>query len=186
MKQLIVGFAIAAGAIASAQSQSPASTAAARPAITASADLIDAQGRRAGEARLQQTPHGVLIRLDLTNATPGVHGLHIHELGRCDRPSFESAAGHFNPTGRQHGFLNPRGPHAGDLPNIEIPATGRLLVEHFARDITLHSGAGSLLDSDGSAIVIHSGTDDYMTDPSGHSGERLACGQLLRPDSSTR
>ena len=148
--------------------------------MTAGAALTDAQGRHVGQAVLQQTPHGVLIKLDLKNVTPGIHGLHIHDAGRCERPSFESAGGHVNPSGRQHGFLNPRGPHAGDLPNIEVPTTTQLSVEYLVASVTLDPGPGSLLDSDGSAIVIHAGKDDYASEPAGESGDRLACGQIVR------
>jgi Cu-Zn family superoxide dismutase len=73
----------------SAQGQTPAGTTGSRPAATASANLVDAQGRSVGQALLQQTPHGVLLKLELKNATPGIHGLHIHDVGRCDRPAFE-------------------------------------------------------------------------------------------------
>ena len=153
-----------------------------RPAVTAAANLVDAEGRSVGQARLQQTPHGVLLKLDLKNTTPGIHGLHIHGEGRCDRPSFESAGGHFNPSGRQHGFLNPRGPHAGDLPNIDVPATTQLAVEYLVSDVTLEPGPRSLLDNNGSAIVIHAGKDDHATEPAGDSGHRLACGPIVRSE----
>jgi Cu-Zn family superoxide dismutase len=143
---------------------------------------VDANARSVGQAYLQQAPHGVLLKLDLKNATPGVHGLHIHDVGRCDGPSFESAGGHFNPTNRQHGFLNPRGPHAGDLPNIEVPSTTQHAVEYFLADLTLDSGPRSLMDANGAAIVIHAGRDDYMSDPAGESGDRLACGPIIRPE----
>jgi superoxide dismutase, Cu-Zn family len=150
-----------------------------RPSVTASANLVDGEGRSVGQALLQQTPHGVLLKLDLKNTTPGIHGLHIHDVGRCDRPSFESAGGHFNPSGRQHGFLNPRGPHAGDLPNIEVPTTTQLSVEYLVSDVTVEPGPRSLLDNNGSTIVIHAGKDDYATEPAGESGDRLACGQIV-------
>jgi Cu-Zn family superoxide dismutase len=143
---------------------------------------MDMQRRNIGEARLQQTPRGVLLKLDLRNATPGVHGLHIHAVGRCDAPSFESAGAHFATSGRQHGFLSARGPHEGDLPNIEVPASTQLSVEYFIVDVTLDPGPHSLLDADGSAIVIHEGKDDYMTDPAGGSGDRLACGRIARAE----
>lgn len=147
---------------------------------TAGANLIDAQGRGVGQASLQETPHGVLLKLELKNATPGIHGLHIHDVARCDRPSFESAGGHFNPSKKQHGFLIPGGPHAGDLPNIEVPATTQLSVEYLLDGVTLRPGPQSLLDASGTAIVIHAGKDDYMTDPAGESGNRLACGEIVR------
>jgi superoxide dismutase, Cu-Zn family len=150
--------------------------------ITASAKMIDGEGRSVGEVRVRQAQKNVLLTLTLKNATPGVHGLHIHEVGQCNRPSFESAGGHFNPDGRQHGFLNARGPHAGDLPNIEIPTTTEMAVEFLVPNVTLDHGPRSLLDSNGSAVVIHSGKDDYANDPAGHSGDRLACGAIVRLD----
>jgi Cu-Zn family superoxide dismutase len=146
--------------------------------MAATASLVDASGRNIGGAHLRETPHGVLIKLELKNATPGPHGFHIHETGKCERPSFASAGGHFNPTGRKHGLLNPDGPHAGDLPNIEVPSTTNLSIEHFASGVTLKSGPRSLLDTDGSAVMIHSAQDDYMSDPAGNAGDRLACGEI--------
>lgn len=179
---LIIGMLLFVGTTPSAQRPTPTGTTGTGTAATAGANLIDTQGRSIGEARLQQTPHGVLLKLDLRNATPGIHGMHIHDVGRCDRPSFKSAGGHFNPSGRQRGFLNPRGPHAGDLPNIEVPATTQLSVEYLVADVTLDPGPRSLLDTNGTAIVIHAGKDDYMSDPAGESGDRLACGQIVRSD----
>jgi superoxide dismutase, Cu-Zn family len=183
MKKLtLIGILLFVGATPSAQRPTPTGTTGTPTGATASANLVDTEGRSIGEARLQQTPHGILLKLDLRNATPGIHGLHIHDVGRCDRPSFESAGGHFNPSGRQHGFLNPRGPHAGDLPNIEVPTTTHHSVEYLVADVTLEPGTRSLLDTNGTAIVIHAGKDDYMSDPAGESGDRLACGQIVRSD----
>ena len=179
---LSVGIALVFWSAAFAQRQVPAGTTGTRPAETASANLIDAQGRSVGQAYLTQAPHGVLLKMDLKNTTPGIHGLHIHDVGRCDRPSFESAGSHFNPTNRQHGYLNARGPHAGDLPNIDVPSTTEHSVEYFLADITLDPGARSLLDANGSSIVIHAGKDDYVSDPAGESGDRLACGQIVRSE----
>jgi superoxide dismutase, Cu-Zn family len=150
--------------------------------VTASAKMIDGEGRSVGEVRLRQAQKNVLLTLSLKNATPGIHGLHIHEVGQCNRPSFESAGGHFNPDARQHGFLNARGPHAGDLPNIEIPTTTELAAEFLVPNVTLDHGPRSLLDDNGSTVVIHSGKDDYTNDPAGHSGDRLACGAIVRLD----
>ena len=145
---------------------------------SASAAIKDTSGRGVGEARMWQTPHGVLLRLTLKNATPGVHALHIHEVGRCDAPSFESAGGHFAPDGAGHAFYDAAGPHAGDLPNIYVPASTELTVEHHLANLTLAPGPRSLLDANGSAVVIHAGGDDYISDPAGNAGERLACGAI--------
>lgn len=180
MKHILVAAASAVVCAAGVAAQAPAAIGTTGAPVTATAVLVDAQGRGVGEARLQQTPNGVLLGLDLKNATPGVHGLHIHEVGRCDRPSFESAGGHFSPDRRAHGFLNPRGPHAGDLPNIFVPVSTELSVEYLLRDVTLDAGARSLLDANGSALVIHAGKDDYMSDPAGEAGDRLGCGPIVR------
>ena len=184
MKQLslALGIAFIVWSSTSTQGQAPTGTTGSRPAATASANLVDAQGRSVGQAFLQQTPQGVLLKLDLKNATPGIHGLHVHDVGRCDSPSFESAGGHFNPTNRQHGFVNPRGAHAGDLPNIEVPATTQHSVEYFLADITIDPGPRSLSDQNGSSIVIHAAKDDHATDPAGESGDRLACGPIVRAE----
>ena len=176
---LAIGIGLIVYGTPAAQNQLPTGTAGVRPA-TASANLVDSEGRSFGQALLQQAPHGVLLKLDLKNATPGIHGLHLHDVGRCERPSFESAGGHFNPSNRQHGFMNPRGAHAGDLPNIEVPTTTQFSVEYFLPGVTIEAGPQSLTDNDGSSIVIHAGKDDYAADPAGESGDRLACGQIVR------
>jgi Cu-Zn family superoxide dismutase len=141
------------------------------------ATLKDRSGGEIGEATLRDTPNGVLVSLSLEGAPPGKHALHIHETGQCE-PPFRSAGGHFAPDGRSHGFLDPQGPHAGDLPNITVPDTGRLQIEVLAPRVTLTEGAHRLLDADGAALVIHQGADDYRTDPAGAAGERIACGVI--------
>ena len=148
------------------------------PIQSVRAALSDVSGRRVGEATLQQLPKGVLIVADLSSLPSGTHAMHLHETGRCV-PPFESAGLHFNPLGTQHGFRNPAGPHAGDLPNIHVTVGGTLRVEHFVEGMRL-TGEGGLLADDGSAIVIHQFADDYSSDPAGASGDRIACGVLMR------
>jgi Cu/Zn superoxide dismutase len=116
---------------------------------------------------------------DVPHLQPGPKALHIHQVGRCESPSFESAGQHFNPGGAQHGAANPRGPHAGDLPNITIDETGRGRLEVLVERFSIRAGPDSLFDADGSAIVIHAAPDDMNTDPSGNSGARIACGPLV-------
>ena len=141
----------------------------------AAASFVGADGAAYGEASLTQTPQGVLIRLDLTGLPEGAHGFHIHETGLCE-PPFDSAGGHFAPAGAAHGFHAPEGPHAGDLPNLHVPASGELTAEVFSSFVSLEpENAAALLDADGSALVIHERADDYVTDPAGASGARIAC-----------
>jgi superoxide dismutase, Cu-Zn family len=154
---------------------------------TARAELMDRDGNRTGEVTLTQTHHhGVLLRIEAWGLEPGVHAIHIHETGRCDPPGFESAGGHFNPTAAGHGALHPQGMHVGDLLNLHVPADGRVVTERHAPRATLERGAAtSLLDGDGTAIVIHVSADDYISQPTGDAGGRVACG-VIRAMEATR
>lgn len=148
----------------------------------ARAEIKNADGQTVGQATLEQTPHGVLIRAAFTDLEPGTRAFHIHEAGKCDPPKFESAGGHLNPGGRKHGYHNPDGLHAGDLPNLHVPDTRRLIVEMLARDVSLDGDRkqGGLLAGQGTALVVHAGVDDYKTDPAGDAGGRIACGVIRR------
>jgi Cu-Zn family superoxide dismutase len=147
---------------------------------TATAELRNPQGRGVGQVELRDAEAGILLHVRLTGVPPGAHALHLHETGRCDPPSFESAGGHFNPTGARHGFLSAGGPHAGDLPNVHVPESGRLEVELFAARTALAGDGSSLLDADGAAVVMHQDADDYRSEPAGDAGSRIACGVVSR------
>jgi len=149
-------------------------------AAGATATIKDAMGNTVGNATLRETSSGVLIKVDLMNVPPGVHALHVHTTGKCDAPMFMTAGGHFAPGGTKHGLMAAGGPHAGDLPNIFVPADGKLSLEVLEPGVTLAAGPRSLLDADGSAIVLHATADDYMTDPAGNAGGRIACGVITK------
>jgi superoxide dismutase, Cu-Zn family len=104
--------------------------------------------------------------------------MHTHAVGKCDAPDFKSAGGNFNPDMKKHGMNNPDGMHAGDLPNIEVGADGKAKVKVTAAHVTLTSGDHPLFHDGGTSLVIHEKADDYMTDPSGNSGNRIACGVI--------
>lgn len=139
---------------------------------SAVAELRTAAGVPAGRAVATEADGGVRVTVEVVATPPGVHGAHVHAVGRCDGPDFTTAAGHWNPTGRQHGMQNPQGPHGGDMPNLTVGADGR-----GSLSMALPSGTlAGLLDADGAAFVIHAGPDDMITDPAGNSGARIACG----------
>jgi Cu-Zn family superoxide dismutase len=146
----------------------------------ATVDLRNTAGASVGTANLTQVGNVVRIVLDAKGLTPGLHGVHIHAVGKCDPPDFNSAGPHFNPTGKQHGALNPQGAHAGDLPNINVGADGNGRLETATEQITLGTGTTSLWDADGSSLVVHAAPDDFKTDPTGNSGGRVACGVITK------
>ena len=141
--------------------------------------LVNAQGQQVGTATLVQTPHGVLMAIDVAKLSPGEHALHFHQIGQCDpKTGFKSAGEHYAPRSRQHGFFAEKGPHAGDMPNQFVRSDGRLQAHVLNPYVTLTGGDAPLRDGDGSALVVHAGADDYLTQPSGDAGDRVACGVI--------
>lgn len=141
--------------------------------------LEDADGSVVATATLTEDDSGVNISLEAENLTPGTKGFHIHENAACEAPDFESAGGHYNPTDANHGFDDPEGPHAGDLPNIEVQEDGTANETVTADMVTLdQDGENSLYADGGTALVIHSDEDDYVSQPAGDAGDRIACGVI--------
>jgi superoxide dismutase, Cu-Zn family len=157
------------------------------PTLSAQAEMINAEGKSAGVIRFRETAVGLEITAKLERLPAGVHALHIHETGDCHPHDFKSAGGHFNPQGAKHGLLNPEGPHAGDLPNFTVGKNGRAEFTLLTKRLTLQPGEkNSLLKEGGASVMIHQDPDDYVTDPTGNSGPRIACGsiQVKTPDES--
>jgi superoxide dismutase, Cu-Zn family len=148
---------------------------------SATAEMRSESGVRHGTLTLESTAAGVRISGALTGIPPGTHGIHFHQVGRCDAPNFATAGAHLNPTGALHGLENPRGPHAGDLPNELANAAGQMVVDMATPRVTLSSDQPTgVFDTDGTALVIHADRDDQRTDPAGNSGDRIACGVITR------
>jgi Cu-Zn family superoxide dismutase len=121
-----------------------------------------------------QTPGGVRVHADVSGLTPGKHGFHIHEFGDCTDPEAKSAGGHFNPGHHQHGAPTATDRHAGDLGNLEADASGNAHLDWIDPTMQLN-GEDSIV---GRAVIVHAGTDDLKTQPTGNAGGRQACGVI--------
>lgn len=145
----------------------------------ASVDVLDRSGAQVGSARLYSLGSEVSINASFSNLSEGVHAVHLHMTGDCTAADFTSAGGHLNPGGEQHGTLNPRGAHLGDLPNVTVAEDGAGTMSTILRG-TRASIETAIFDEDGTALVVHEGADDYRSDPAGAAGSRIACGVLSR------
>lgn len=147
---------------------------------SARADIKNAQGTKIGTAKFTSAANGVKVSVKVSQLTPGEHGIHIHAVGKCEAPGFTTAGGHFNPTGAHHGAKNSQEPHphVGDLENLTVGQNGKASATFTISGATLGDGQNSLFHDGGTALVIHAKPDDLMSDPSGNSGDRIACGVI--------
>lgn len=147
----------------------------------AAVELRNAEGQTVGHADISQQTEGVRITVNVKGLTPGMHGIHIHAVSTCSPPNFTSAGGHYNPEGKKHGMNNPGGPHAGDMPNLVVGPDGTGALDYINPRVTLAPEAtNSLFKVNGTSLVIHAKADDEVTDPSGNSGPRIACGPIVK------
>ena len=137
-------------------------------------------GQDAGTATFKTVKKGVKVKLELKNLPFGPHGVHIHQNAACEAPDFKSAGGHFNPDGKKHGYMNDMGHHNGDFPaSVDIGEDHNGTATFVLGSISLDPAApNSLFSNGGTSIVVHEKADDEKTDPSGNSGNRIACGVI--------
>lgn len=155
----------------------PATAPAAGPSATATLQGAPEDSDFSGTVTFTQDGDGVRVLADLAGVDkPGKHGFHIHETGECSHGTggkhFTSAGGHFNPTSAEHACPPTEPRHAGDLGNIEVGSNGAGRMELVTTGISL-SGSNSIV---GKAVLLHAGEDDCKTQPTGNSGDRIACG----------
>lgn len=148
--------------------------------------LYNASGDTVGKAKVTQKTSGVKIDIKAEGFTPGAHGLHIHEIGECKAPRFTSAGNHFNPNNKKHGLLHPKGAENGDLPNVIADDKGMIKAEIDAPQISLTEGKTTIHRKEGASIIITENPDDGMTQPAGNSGNRIACGVIVKKASDTK
>ena len=177
MRFLIGGLAlaVASGCSMSDRAAAPAGEPSMADA-TATAEARTATGVLSARGTATQVGDSIRVRIEAMGMPSGTYAAHIHMTGVCTPPDFTSAGGHWNPTGQKHGRNNPAGMHKGDLPNLSVGTDGRGSFEYTIPGAWLRSGPSPMLDADGAALVIHAKADDYMTDPAGNAGSRMACG----------
>lgn len=143
------------------------------------ATLKDAKGNTVGLAKFTEDASGLVrINVNAGGLTSGLHGIHIHNKGNCTGPSFVSAGEHYNPLSKEHGLNNPKGPHVGDLPNLNVGEDGMGYMNINTTFVTLSPGPTTLFTTNGTSLVIHANPDDEMTNPAGNSGRRVICGVI--------
>lgn len=142
----------------------------------ARAALAPTQGNTAnGNVRFSRQGEDVLIEADIKGLTPGLHGFHVHDKGDCSAPDGSSAGGHFNPTGAQHGGPTAAEHHVGDMPMLVADDKGRAKLRIGLNSLAL-DGPNSIV---GKAVIVHAQADDFLTQPAGNSGARVACGVIV-------
>jgi superoxide dismutase, Cu-Zn family len=150
------------------------------PRTSANVSFISAAGSAVnGDLTLKNEGTAVSIRGEITGLAPGKeHGFHVHEVGECSLPDFKSAGEHFNPTKDPHGGPQSTARHLGDIPSAKADRSGRAIIDISVKGTTLVDKDGAPNEILGKALVVHAMPDDYKTQPSGGSGDRIACGVI--------
>lgn len=139
-------------------------------------DLTGNNGKSVGSVTVTDIDGGIFVDVSVKGVLPGWHAFHIHAVGDCsDTAAFKNAGGHLKHEGQMHGAMSGKGPHVGDMPNIWVGKDGTGKAQVLSDHVTWADLSGP----DGSAFVVHSGADDYKTDPAGNAGTRAGCGVIV-------
>ncbi len=153
----------------------PEATPAAKPATAKAVIEGRSNSKLTGEAVFTEAGGKVTVAVNVKNAPPGMHAVHIHEKGDCSAPDAASALGHFNPDNHKHGAPNASEHHAGDFGNMEVKADGTGELTLTTELLSVSAGNHSVV---GRAIIIHEKPDDFVTQPTGNAGGRIGCGEI--------
>ncbi|MFY4775451.1 superoxide dismutase family protein [Metabacillus sp. RGM 3146] len=148
-----------------------------------STEMFNTDGDSLGTITMSEQPEGVKFVVMLEGLPAGEYGLHVHEKPLCEAPDFKTAGEHYNPDKKDHGLLNPKGAHLGDLQNLVADDKGMIQAEIFGPKMTLKKGSkNTLLFKGGTSLIINEKKDDGMTQPAGNSGPRIACGVITEKE----
>jgi Cu-Zn family superoxide dismutase len=146
-----------------------------QPVVKAIAVLNPASGSKVtGIVAFTKVESGIKVVADVQGLTPGKHGFHVHQYGDCSAATGESAGGHFNPEGKPHGAPTSKERHVGDLGNITAGEDGKAHYE-WTDQMIAFEGRDSII---GRGLIVHANADDFVTQPTGNSGPRVACGVI--------
>lgn len=180
MKKLLATSAVLASAIALTACQTTPNKqdlpAEIQPALKAQIQTVDVSKAHLGKMYLRPVQGGVQVFGKLTGLNPGsTYAIHIHENGTCASKG-KDAGGHFNPLNKQHGHPSTPESHAGDLPNLTADANGVASINFVREDISIDPRVANTVYN--RAFIIHAGADDYVSQPAGNAGDRMACGVI--------
>jgi superoxide dismutase, Cu-Zn family len=155
-----------------------------QPSASATTKLLSKSGSQVtGNIAFTQVSQGVEVSGNVSGLKPNQsHGFHIHEKGDCTSNDPQTAGGHFNPEGKRHGTPahhhnhdHSADHHAGDMPNLKADANGNAIFKVVLAGITINEGMKAIA---GRSVIVHANEDDYVSQPVGNAGGRIACGLI--------
>jgi len=172
-----VMFAALVGGCASSQANQDAAKKNGEPVYYAVAVLRPTKDQKAsGRVKFSEAFGKVKIEADITGLDPSSkHAIHIHEFGDCSAPDGASAGGHYNPQAMQHGSPEAEMHHAGDMGNLVTDKTGHA---KFSLEVSGMSISGLVNPILGRGVIVHKNADDFISQPTGGAGARIACGVI--------